>query len=100
MRRLIAAMAVVCLWAADAAAYNGEIGGEQLSVQSSLNILWEPTPSMNGIIWVGAWTRRSNLDAQECPGWVRIEGWIIGSPDGAVVKQNEVNADIGSVSVI
>jgi len=93
---------VLSLLSVGASAYDCTSGGEQISITSALFLFGEapdPNTSQN-IVWFEGITSRSPEDAQQCPGWVRIEAWIDGVPGGAVVRQSETWATIGTTNML
>ena len=81
-------------WPARASAdeYDCSQGGEQVSTTGVMNLIEDSTGRG---VWLEAWTARSLEDKQNCPGWVRVEGWISGDPSGAQTDQGHVVAALG-----
>jgi hypothetical protein len=77
--------------------YDCTIGGTEVSTSSVLYQLSEP-PHPQVIVYLNAKTTRSATDQANCPGWMRIEGWIDGG-DGVLVKQSTTQiVQIGGTS--
>ena len=77
-----------------ASAYDCTGGGEHVSWTSNMHFAQD---SSGRAVWLDGRTTRSIEDVQNCPGWVRVEGWITGDPAGAMTDQNSGGiAELGS----
>jgi hypothetical protein len=85
---------IASVWPARVYAYNCTSGGEQVSTWSTLTIVVFENPSSRAVYLKGG-TTRSEEDRQNCPGGVRVEGWIEGDPNGAMVHQAPTIASLG-----
>jgi len=73
-------------------AYDCTKGGEHITLTSILRYWADNTGQ---VVYLIGETKRSVEDADNCPGWVRVEGWIEGDPNGAMVHQSTHIARLG-----
>jgi hypothetical protein len=79
--------------ARDVAAYDCTGGGLSVAVDSVLKFAQDATARL---VYLQGSTTRSVADGQNCPGAVRVEGWIEGDPAGAEVHQGTYVGRLGS----
>ncbi len=84
-----------------ASAYDCTIGGEQVVTRAAMELASQtPDPDTGqDFVWFEGVTSRSAEDEQNCPGWVRIEAWIVGSPQGALARQSGRYVGIGDQNI-
>lgn len=81
---VVVAGIIVTMSPARALAYDCSIGGEQVA---TTHIFLYGSDHTGAAVDLRGKTTRSVEDRNQCPGWVRVEGWIDGDPNGAIHRK-------------